>query len=74
MQVPNIFGCKIFSESIFSGLSLTLHMHIPVHKYSDYPLGQVKLINPIAYGIFSFFQLWGGGFLARTPENTVRIV
>ena len=31
--------------------------------------------NPIAYGIFSFFQLpGGGGFLARTPENTVRIV
>ena len=28
-------------------------------------------LNPIAYGIFSFFQTTGGGgFLARTPENT----
>ena len=36
-----------------------------------------SFFNPIAYGIFSFFQLRGGGggsFLARTPENTVRIV
>ena len=36
------------------------------------------LFNPTSYGILSFSQLWGGGggggFLARTPESTVRIV
>ena len=31
MQDHNIFG------SIFLGLNLTLHTHIPVHKYSKHP-------------------------------------
>ena len=31
MQDHNIFVCKIYSESIFLGLNLTLHTHIPVH-------------------------------------------
>ena len=37
---------------------------------------RVEEFNPIAYGIFSFFSTTGGGgsFLARTPENRVRIV
>ena len=36
-QDHNIFGCKIYSESIFLGLNLTLHTLTPVYKYSKYP-------------------------------------
>ena len=39
MQDHNIFGCKIYGESIFLGLNLTLHTHTPVHHYSKYPPG-----------------------------------
>ena len=37
MQDPNIFGCKIFRESMFWGLNFTLHTHTPVYKYRKYP-------------------------------------
>ena len=37
MQDPNIFGCKIFRESMFLGLNFTLHAHTPVYKYKKYP-------------------------------------
>ena len=39
MQDPNIFGYKIFRESMFLGLNFTLHTYTPVHKYMTYPLG-----------------------------------
>ena len=32
----NIFGCKIFRESMFLGLNFTLCMHTPVYKYMKY--------------------------------------
>ena len=38
MQDPNIFGCKIFRESMFLGLNFTLHTHTPIYKYMKYPL------------------------------------
>ena len=39
MQDHNIFGCKIYTESIFLGLNFTLHTHTPRSKYSKYPPG-----------------------------------
>ena len=44
MQDRNIFGCKIYSESIFLGLNLTLHTHSPAYKYSKYPPGDVTSV------------------------------
>ena len=43
MQDPNIFGYKIFRESIFFGLNFTLHPH-PVYKYSKHPPGGYGLL------------------------------
>ena len=34
IQNPNIFGCKIFSESIFLGLNWALHTHTPLRRIS----------------------------------------
>ena len=39
MQDPNIFGSKMFSESIFVGLNLTLHGQRSVYKCSKYTPG-----------------------------------
>ena len=39
MQDHDIFWCKIYSEAIFLGLNLTLHMHTLIYKYSKYPPG-----------------------------------
>ena len=43
-----------------------------------YQRSDLLTLNPISYGILSFSQLqgWGGGggFLAHTPESTVRII
>ena len=39
MQDPNIFGCKIFRESMFWGLNFTLHMQTPYTNIGSTPLG-----------------------------------
>ena len=56
--------------------SPTASFNIPADMATYTSDGRVicRSFNPIAYGIFSFFQLRGGGFLARTPEDTVRTV
>ena len=35
----NIFGCKIYSESVFFCFNFILHTHTPVYNYSKYPTG-----------------------------------
>ena len=70
-QDPNIFGCKIFSESIFLGLNWTLHTHTPLYRYSKYPLGVNKpktfpsehLKTPITFVGLSGLNVW--------PKNTI---
>ena len=37
MQDDNVFGCKIYSESIFLGLNLTLHTHNPYINIASTP-------------------------------------
>ena len=62
MQDHNIFGCKIYSESIFLGLNFILHTHTPVYKCSKYPLGFQKLCSHAKLGhlnkqLFSFTKM-----------------
>ena len=59
--------------------SLIYHSRIFIHwqQHLNVVIRAHMLINPISYGILSFSQLpWegGGGFLAHTPESTVRII
>ena len=58
-----------FVEALNKILTETLFKVQDAQELNDPEKVSSRWVNPIAYSIFSFFQLWGGGLVGPHPRK-----